>query len=178
MTQFRRFLPLAVVIAIVAMFYFQMSSGGNSKEIRSVLIGKPVPEFALPGLSEAEPGLTSADLKTGKPVIVNFFASWCLPCRAEHDSLMHLAALEGVTLVGIAYKDRPARSLAFLEELGNPFTKTAADLDGRIAIDWGVTGVPETFLVSGDGIITYRHWGPIVGDSLRDRLMPKLRELE
>jgi len=109
--------------------------------------------------------------------LVNFFASWCVPCRAEHDNLMKLAGELKIPIIGIAYKDDPKRSLAFLDELGTPFTKTAQDRDGRVGIDWGVTGVPETFLIDGDGIIRYRHWGPIVGDSMEKRLLPQLREL-
>lgn len=178
MEGFRRFMPLVVVLAIFAVFFVMMSSNRNPKEIKSVLVGKPVPVFSLPALRAGEAQITDADLKTGKPILVNFFASWCVPCRAEHDSLMLLAKDFGVPIVGIAYKDEPKRSLAFLEELGTPFTLIAKDQDGRVAIDWGVTGVPETFLIDSDGIVRYRHWGPVVGDSLEKKLMPQLRELD
>ncbi|WP_286829111.1 MULTISPECIES: DsbE family thiol:disulfide interchange protein [Kordiimonas] len=175
----QRFVPLIIVLALAGLFFMMMTQEGrNPNEIKSVMIGKPAPAFALPGLDAGAPGLTDADLRTGEPVLVNFFASWCVPCRAEHESLMALAREHGVSIIGIAYKDTPDRSLAFLDELGNPFAKTGADLDGRVAIDWGVTGVPETFLVDGSGTIVYRHWGPIVGDGLEAQVLPALEALK
>lgn len=177
MAGYQRFIPLLIVIAIFAVFYKMMDENRNPKEIKSVLIDKPVPAFSLPLLGDDSKQFTEADLKTGKPILVNFFASWCVPCRAEHDNLMRIAHEQGVPIIGIAYKDKPLRSQAFLDELGNPFKVAVKDEDGRIAIEWGVTGVPETFLIDGDGIIRYRHWGPIVGTSLEDRLLPKIREL-
>jgi len=178
MEGYRRFIPLLIVFAIFAVFFKMMGGDRNPKEIKSVLIDKPAPAFSLPALAEGGAAITEADLKTGKPILVNFFASWCVPCRAEHDNLMKLADELNIPIIGIAYKDDPKRSLAFLDELGTPFTKTAQDRDGRVGIDWGVTGVPETFLIDGDGIIRYRHWGPIVGDSMEKRLLPQLRDLE
>jgi len=169
----QRFLPLIVVLALFAVFYtMMMDTERNPNEIKSVLIGKPVPEFTLPGLMEGEAVLDSAFLKTGQPMLVNFFASWCVPCRAEHENLMKVANEHGVTVIGIAYKDKPDAARGFLDELGNPYRRTALDLDGRLAIDFGVTGVPETFVIAGDGTITYRHWGPIVGDGLEAKLLP------
>jgi len=178
MQGYRRYIPLLIVVAIFALFLKMLGGDRNPKEIKSVLLDKPVPVFSLPALYEGKPSLTEADLKTGKPILVNFFASWCVPCRAEHDNLMRLAHDQGVPIIGIAYKDEPQRSIGFLEELGNPFVATVKDRDGRTAIDWGVTGVPETFLIDGDGILRYRHWGPIVGDSLEKRLLPQLKELQ
>lgn len=178
MVDYKRFIPLVIVVVIFTVFFKMMGGERNPQEIKSVLIGKPAPSFSLPALTEGAAALTEADLKAGKPVLVNFFASWCLPCRAEHDNLMRLAFEYGVPIIGIAYKDEPARSRAFLEELGDPFAKTVMDRDGRTAIDWGVTGVPETFLIDGEGVIRYRHWGPIVGDGLEKRLLPKLRDLQ
>lgn len=173
----KRFFPLFVVVALVALFLGVMLSDRNPKELDSVFIGRAAPEFSLPALYEGAPNLTQADLEVGEPVLVNFFASWCVPCRAEHDSLMELAGRYKVPVIGISYKDDPERSRGFLEELGNPFAKTGVDRDGRVAIDWGVTGVPETFLVDGDGVVRYRHWGPIVGSSLEDKLLPELERL-
>ena len=172
-----RFIPLFVVIALVALFVSMMGGDRNPQEIKSVLVGKPVPSFSLPSLTAEGAALTEADLKTGEPMLVNFFASWCLPCRAEHENLVLLAQEVGLPIIGIAYKDDPKKSRRFLDELGDPFTKSASDFDGRVAIDWGVTGVPESFLINGDGVVVYRHWGPIVGDGLARRLLPKLREI-
>ena len=169
----QRFLPLVIVFALFAVFFYMMTdSGRNPNEIKSVLIGKPVPEFTLPGLMRGEGAITEEFLKSGQPMLVNFFASWCVPCRAEHESLMKAANEHGITIIGVAYKDRHADALGFLDELGNPYRRTALDRDGRLAIDFGVTGVPETFVIGGDGIITYRHWGPIVGDGLETKLLP------
>jgi len=178
MTSFMRFIPLLIVASIFIVFLLMMGGERNPKEIKSVLIGKPAPAFSLPALMEGAAPVTEANLKTGKPILVNFFASWCAPCRAEHENLMFLAHEKGISIIGIAYKDTPAKSQAFLAELGTPFASVAQDLEGRVGIDWGITGVPETFLVDGDGIIRYRHWGPIVGDSLEKRLLPQLEEIQ
>lgn len=169
----QRFLPLIIVFALFAIFFVMMTNEDrNPNEIKSVMIGKPAPAFALPGLVEGEGEITDAFLKSGKPTLVNFFASWCVPCRAEHESLMKAANEHGITIIGIAYKDKPEAARGFLDERGNPYSRTALDQDGRLAIDFGVTGVPETFVIGGDGIITYRHWGPIVGDGLEAKLLP------
>ncbi len=174
----QRFIPLIIVSALVLLFLGMMLSDRNPKEIDSVLIGRPVPAFSLESLAQDAPVLTEADLKTGKPVLVNFFASWCVPCRAEHENLMVLAGQYRIPVIGIAYKNEADKARGFLSELGNPFAKTGLDLDGRVGIDWGVSGVPETFLVDGEGVIRYRHWGPIVGDSLEKRLLPELERLQ
>ncbi len=176
MNGFGRFLPLLIVVVLVAVFFKMMTGDHNPKEIKSVLIGKAVPEFSVANLVEGQAPLTQKRLKTGKPVLVNFFASWCLPCRAEHENLVKIATLHGIEIIGIAYKDEPQKSRDFLEELGNPYAVAGIDQNGRVAIDWGVSGVPETFIVDGEGIIRYRHWGPIVGDSLEKRLLPKIEE--
>lgn len=173
-----RFLPLAVFAAMALLFALLLTDDDrNPKQIKSALIGKTVPDISLPPLADNNPPLTSDDLKIGKPVILNFFASWCVPCRAEHESLMELAANEGVTVYGIAHKDKPEASRKFLAELGNPYAKIGVDRDGfKASIDFGISGVPETFIIDGNGKILYRHWGPIVDGHLENIILPKLRE--
>lgn len=174
MNDIGRFLPIFIVALLVGVFFVVMTSDRNPKEIKSVMIGKPVPSFEIPNLFDGQPPLSADRLKTGKPVLVNFFASWCLPCRAEHENLVRLADGYSIEVIGIAYKDEPEASKNFLDELGNPYAVAAVDRDGRLAIDWGVSGVPETFLIDGEGIIRYRHWGPVVGDSLEKQLLPQI----
>ena len=137
----------------------------------SVLIDHPVPEFALPPLPGRDgPGFTSADLKGGVS-LVNVFASWCVPCRVEHPLLRALAR-EGIAIYGINYKDDPAAARRFLGRYGNPFARVGADRSGRVAIDWGVYGVPETYVIGGDGKIAFRHVGPLTEDAIKDKLLP------
>ncbi|MGH6917586.1 MAG: DsbE family thiol:disulfide interchange protein [Geminicoccaceae bacterium] len=143
----------------------------------SALIDRPVPEFRLPGLDgrDGGGGLSSADLK-GRVSLVNVFASWCVPCRVEHPVLMRLAE-EGVPIFGINYKDPPDQAKAWLAELGDPFEKIGADRNGRVGIEWGVYGVPETFVIDAKGRIRHRHVGPIQARDLEQTLLPILAEL-
>ena len=140
----------------------------------SALLDRPVPAFELPAL-EGGDGLSSADLK-GRVSLVNVFASWCVPCRVEHPVLMRLAE-EGVPIFGINYTDPADRAQAWLGELGNPFEKIGADRNGRVGIEWGVYGVPETFVVDAEGRIRHRHVGPIQARDLERTLLPILAEL-
>jgi cytochrome c biogenesis protein CcmG/thiol:disulfide interchange protein DsbE len=140
----------------------------------SALLDQPVPEFQLPAL-EGGDGLSSEDLK-GRVSLVNVFASWCVPCRVEHPVLMRLAE-EGVPIFGINYKDPPDQAKAWLAELGDPFEKIGADRNGRVGIEWGVYGVPETFVVDAEGRIRHRHVGPIQARDLERTLLPILAEL-
>lgn len=158
--------PLAIFSVLAIIFFVQLTSGRNVQELPSALIGKPVPEFSLPALEglkasgEQVPGLSSSDFQ-GKISLINIFASWCAPCRAEHPVLMALAKNEQLTIFGINYKDVDTNALRFLGSLGNPYARVGTDARGRAAIDWGFYGIPETLLVGPDGIIRHKIVGPI-----------------
>ena len=179
-SKFMAYLPLAMFLALAGLFFVSLKSGDPSR-LPSALIGKPAPAFALPALEGfgAPGGFSTADLTQGKVTIVNIFASWCLPCRDEHPLLVQLArdpllAARGVRLAGFAYKDDPANSRKFLSEVGNPYALIGVDKSGRAGIDWGVYGVPETFVVSGAGVIAYKFVGPLNPEAMREKLMPEI----
>ena len=174
----RYLLPVFVFVALAAALGVQLLTGDPSK-VPSALIDKPVPEFSLPpvqGFEEAG-GFATADLGQGEIALVNIFASWCGPCRVEHPLLMALAEAGTVPLYGINYKDTPADAERWLGRLGNPYTLMGADLDGRTAIDWGVYGVPETFVVDGAGRIRHRHVGVLSQYDLEETILPLIEEL-
>jgi cytochrome c biogenesis protein CcmG/thiol:disulfide interchange protein DsbE len=141
----------------------------------SALIDKPVPEFRLAALRGGAPGLSTADLKAPGVKLVNIWASWCAPCRAEHPQLMALAE-RGVPLHGINYKDERAAATAFLDELGDPYDLIGADDTGRTGIEFGVYGVPETFVIDGEGIVVYRHVGPITARDIERFIAPAIEK--
>jgi cytochrome c biogenesis protein CcmG/thiol:disulfide interchange protein DsbE len=174
MSKWLRILPVVVFIGLAAVFFYQLVYGGPPQSIPSALIGKKVPAFALPDLNGKPNAITVDDFGKGKPIVVNVFASWCPPCRIEHPALTRLAAREEVTLYGIAYKDKPEDTKAYLDELGNPFDKLASDQSGRSMIDWGVYGAPETFVVSADGTILYRYDGEITDELVEREILPRL----
>ena len=168
-------LPLVLFGALAAIFLTQLLSGRDPQTLPSVLIGRPAPETSLPPLEGVSlPGLELPAGGTGRPVLVNVFASWCGPCRLEHPMLMALGEDERLDVVAINYKDRPEQAQAFLSELGNPFDAIGVDQSGASTIDWGVYGVPETFLVSAEGTILWKQTGPITEQAIRDGLMPAL----
>lgn len=170
------FLPLGVFLALAVVFLFQLLSGRDAAVVPSALIGQPAPETKLPPLDGAGlPGLDTQSLK-GKVTLVNVWASWCAPCRIEHPLLMELARDERIAIVGLNYKDSPENARRFLGELGNPYDAIGVDDAGRHAIDWGVYGVPETFLVGRDGTILKKHVGPLSPDALRASLMPEIEK--
>lgn len=160
------FLPLAVAAALIGLMASRLLDPDyDPSEARSVLVGRAVPDFALPPVPGVDaPGLSSADLASGEVMAVNVFASWCVPCRAEHAVLTRLAEDEGLRLTGLNYRDEPEDAAAFLAELGNPYERVGSDPTGRAGLDWGVTGVPETFIVGPDGTVLHRHAGPLVGE--------------
>jgi cytochrome c biogenesis protein CcmG/thiol:disulfide interchange protein DsbE len=165
--------PLAIFGVIAGLFYFALQ-GGDPSKVPSALIGKPAPANTLPAL-EGLAGFSSADLKTGQPTVVNFFASWCAPCLQEHPQLMALKEQAGVRILGINYKDQAANARRFLGEHGNPFAAVGVDGNGRAGIEWGVIAVPETFVVDGRGTVVYKHTGPITRESLETRVIPAIR---
>lgn len=156
--------PLVVLVALVAVFALNMNR--DPSLVRSVLLNQPAPDITLPAVAGL--GLNGLDnsLLEGQATVVNIFASWCVPCRAEHPFLEELGRQTAVRMLGINQKDAAENAVAFLEELGNPYDAVGADTDGRVSIDWGVYGVPETFVVNPAGMITYKHVGPIDAQSL------------
>lgn len=164
-------IPLIVFLGLAALFWFALGAG-DPHRLPSVLLGKPVPAFDLPPLMEGGEGFDNEDLAKGGPTIVNVWASWCGPCRQEHPVLVELAKQPGVRLFGINYKDDPDSARAFLSKLGNPFEKIGADRSGRTAIDWGVYGVPETYVIDAEGNMAYRHVGPLTEQAVREELLP------
>lgn len=167
-------LPLILLVALVSVFAFSIDRDAGL--VRSVLIDKPVPDFTLPAVEGlGAPGFDTAALR-GDVTVVNVFASWCIPCRDEHPLLETLKAKTGVRLFGINHSDAPENARAFLAELGNPYDAVGADRDRRVSIDWGVYGVPETFLVDADGVITYKHVGPLTPAAIETELLPALEK--
>lgn len=166
--------PLAVFAALAVLLAVGLTL--NPREIPSPLIGKPVPVFELPPVRGRTLGLASADLK-GEVSIVNVFASWCVACREEHPVFMQMQRERLVPIHGLNYKDQPADAQKWLDDLGDPYTRTGADIDGRVAIDWGVYGVPETFVIDRDGRIAYKHIGAVTPRLLQETLRPLIAKL-
>jgi cytochrome c biogenesis protein CcmG/thiol:disulfide interchange protein DsbE len=167
-------LPLLLLVGLVAVFALNMDR--DPSLVRSVLINKPAPSFALPAVAgTGVDGFDTGSLQ-GQVTVVNVFASWCIPCREEHPLLERLKAETGVRIFGINQKDAPENAAAFLAELGNPYQRIGGDADNRVSIDWGVYGVPETFVVNAAGIITFKHVGPISPDSLEKELIPAIEK--
>lgn len=165
------FLPPVAFAALAATFWLGMRQE-NPDALPSMLVGKEAPEVALTPLGDGAP-FTDATLRDGKVKIVNFWASWCEPCRAEAANLGAMAA-NGVTIYGVNYKDKPADALKFLAGVGDPYAAIGADPAGQMAINWGVYGVPETFVIDGKGKVVLRLPGPIVGDVLATNVQPAL----
>ncbi|GHA19501.1 DsbE family thiol:disulfide interchange protein (plasmid) [Pelagibacterium nitratireducens] len=168
-------LPVAVFAAVALALYWGLND--NDDSLPSTLIGKPIPEFDLPPVEGRQTGFSSADLRD-QVSIVNVWASWCVPCRVEMPLLNELAEDGIVPIYGINFKDDAVEALAFLEELGDPYTRIGADQSGRVAIDWGVYGLPETFVVDADGRIAYKHVGPFDRTSLEEDILSVVRRLQ
>lgn len=166
------FVPLVALLALVGVSVFLLTREGERERFTEGMVGQPAPAYALARLDGGEP--LTGDARRGRAYVVNLFASWCTPCRAEHPQLMALRQ-RGVDIVGVAYKDRPEASAAFLAELGDPFTDVGLDPAGRFGLEIGVTGVPETFVIGPDGAIRAAHRGPLTQEAVDDVILPALR---
>jgi cytochrome c biogenesis protein CcmG/thiol:disulfide interchange protein DsbE len=174
----RRLLYVLPVLAFLGLGWFLYASLGPKPPaaLKTALLGRPAPQLALPPLDARTLGLEPADYRARDGVtLVNLFASWCIPCREEAPALAALARDHGVRLIGIAYKDKPDAARAFLDEYGNPFARVGLDADGRAGIEWGISGVPETFIVDRHGIVRGR-FGPLTAEGLSTDLLPAIAQ--
>ena len=167
-------IPLGMFVLIVGLLGYGLRL--DPKKVPSPLIGKPAPAFSLAELHTPEKILSQKDL-LGKVWVLNVWASWCVSCRAEHKVITQLAKMNLVDIVGLNYKDQPAEAKRWLQQFGDPYATSLMDLDGRVGIDWGVYGVPETFIVGKDGRIKFKHIGPVTQESLATDIIPVLNDL-
>jgi cytochrome c biogenesis protein CcmG, thiol:disulfide interchange protein DsbE len=174
------FLPLVLFLALAALFFIRLG-GGDPARVPSALIGRPAPATVLPPVEALErdgkplPGITP-EIFSGQVTLVNVWASWCVPCHDEAPLLHQLAQDKRIQIVGIDYKDQPENARRFLGRYGNPFAAAGADANGRASIEWGVYGVPETFIVGRDGRIAYKLIGPISPENLEAELKPEIEK--
>ncbi|CAI8948929.1 DsbE family thiol:disulfide interchange protein [Methylocaldum szegediense] len=171
-----RYLIPLVVFAVMVIF-LGIGLTLNPREVPSPFIGKPAPTFNLPQVADANKTLSTDDLK-GEVSLVNVWASWCTSCREEHPVLLQLAEQNIVPIYGLNYKDERDNALAWLQRLGDPYTASAFDPEGKTGIDWGVYGVPETFVIDRDGIIRHKQTGPVTPEILEKKLLPLIRQLQ
>lgn len=173
-------LPVAIFAGLVGIMIALLTDSERNDDLTrlpSPLVGKPAPTMNLPAINDTVPGgFATSDLK-GKVSIVNVFASWCVPCLAEHPLITELAE-QGIPVYGINHRDQPEAATNWLRRHGNPYIAVGADVDARASLDWGVTGVPETFIIDANGVITYKHVGPITQDALDKKILPSLRKAE
>jgi cytochrome c biogenesis protein CcmG, thiol:disulfide interchange protein DsbE len=171
-----RFILPFVIFIVLAVFLF-VGLNLNPREVPSPLVGKPAPAFVLPQLQATAKQFSPGDMK-GKVWLLNAWASWCVACEAEHPLLMELARQNIVPIVGLDYKDKREAALTMLERRGNPYVLTVSDFDGRTGIDYGVYGVPETYVIDKQGVIQYKQIGPLTPENLREKILPLVTELE
>jgi len=171
----QRFLPLAVFIALAGLLFVgvQLSKTRDPNVLPSALIDKPAPEFALPSLHEPATTIRRADL-LGAPYLLNVWASWCPACRIEHPLVERIAREGKIRVIGFNYKDDPDDAKRWLQQFGDPYAMSLQDRDGRSGIDWGVYGAPETFLVDSEGIIRFKHVGPLSPEVYREQILPRI----
>ncbi len=169
------FAPVILFAGLAGVFAYQIGSGKDTSELPSMLLGKQAPLTDLPPLDPAIPGLRSADF-TGHVTVLNVFASWCVPCREEAPALIEFAKDKRFTLAGLNYKDKPENAARFLAEFGNPFAVIGADIGGRAGIDWGVYGVPETYVIGKDGTIRFKFVGPLDEASWKASILPEIEK--
>ena len=167
-------IPLAIFVVLVV--FLAIGLGHDPHEVPSPLINKAAPAFQLPQLHDPTKTFSPQDMR-GKVWLLNVWASWCISCREEHPLLLELARSGAVPLYGLNYKDERKDALAWLDDLGNPYLLSAADLDGRVGIDYGVYGAPETYLIDRDGVIRFKHIGPLTPDVLQAKLLPLVKDL-
>ncbi|MFT5659055.1 MAG: cytochrome c biogenesis protein CcmG/thiol:disulfide interchange protein DsbE [Gammaproteobacteria bacterium] len=170
----RFLLPLGIFLVMVVLLGFGLTL--DPKKIPSPLIDKPAPDFSLSRLYAPETQLSNKEL-LGQVWVLNVWASWCVSCRAEHAIITDLAGQNLVDIIGLDYKDQPEEARRWLQQFGNPYTASLMDIDGSVGIDWGVYGVPETFVIGKDGRIKYKHIGPVTKESLEAEIVPIIKEL-
>ena len=170
----RYLIPLVLFLALVA--FLAIGLGRDPREVPSPLINKPAPAFRLVELKNPSRSFSSDEMR-GKVWLLNVWASWCVACRDEHPMLLELARRNAIPIYGLNYKDKPTDAISWLNELGDPYVLSVSDLDGRVGIDYGVYGAPETFLIDRDGVIRLKHIGPITPDVWKNKMAPLVAEL-
>jgi len=166
-------LPLAAFVLLAVVLGIGIKRSPEKSVIQSVLIGRPAPEFNLPSLTDPSAKVSTSALR-GKPYVLNVWGTWCVECRAEHQSLLALQKLGQVPIIGLNWKDDEAQALSWLSELGNPYAQIAVDKEGRTAIDWGVYGAPESFLIDAKGIVIHKHVGAMTLEVWQRDFLPRL----
>jgi cytochrome c biogenesis protein CcmG/thiol:disulfide interchange protein DsbE len=170
----RYLIPLGIFVVLV--LFLGVGLRLNPREVPSPLINKPAPAFELPQLNQPDQKISAADMR-GKVWLLNVWASWCVSCRQEHPLLVELSKSGAVPIYGLNYKDERTDALGWLREFGNPYVISISDLEGRVGIDYGVYGVPETFVIDKNGIIRYKQIGPITPEALSNKILPLVRQL-
>lgn len=164
-------LPFAIFVILIPVFIIGLTK--DPRQLPSPFIDEPAPEFSLPSLTEPEKTVSSSDY-AGQYALINVWATWCVGCRQEHNFLMQLSRSQDVPIYGINWRDNRDEALRWLQALGNPYVASGFDADGRVGIDWGVYGAPETFLVSADGVVLHKHLGPLDATAWERDFVPKI----